>query len=56
MNYAMKENEIFGKFFRSQSVEERKKYVALVESVRDNGGVARIFSSLHVSGERKSVQ
>nr|CAG4637056.1 EOG090X07BV [Ceriodaphnia reticulata] len=41
-------------FFESQSVEERKKYVALVESVRDNGGVARIFSSLHVSGERIS--
>nr|CAG4647097.1 EOG090X07BV [Megafenestra aurita] len=38
--------------FRSQSVEERKKYVALVESVRDNGGIARIFSSLHVSGEQ----
>nr|CAG4646302.1 EOG090X07BV [Macrothrix elegans] len=38
--------------FRSQSVEERKKYVALVESVRDYGGVARIFSSLHVSGEQ----
>ncbi len=51
-----KRNEIFEKFLRSQSVEERKKYVALVESVRDNGGVARIFSSLHVSGERKSVQ
>jgi len=27
-------------------------YVGLVESVRDNGGVVRIFSSLHVSGER----
>lgn len=38
---------------RSQSVEERKTYVKLVESVRDNGGTTRIFSSLHVSGERK---
>ena len=28
-------------------------YVKLVESVRDNGGNVRIFSSLHVSGERK---
>ena len=28
-------------------------YVKLVESVRDNGGTVRIFSSLHVSGERK---
>nr|CAG4639228.1 EOG090X07BV [Daphnia magna] len=38
--------------FRSQSVEERKTYVKLVESVRDNGGTTRIFSSLHVSGEQ----
>ena len=37
---------------RSQNVNERKMYVALVESVRDNSGVVRIFSSLHVSGER----
>lgn len=37
---------------RSLSVEERKRYVSLVESVRDNGGTVRIFSSLHVSGER----
>nr|CAG4634818.1 EOG090X07BV [Alona affinis] len=38
--------------FRSQNVEERKQYVALVESVRDSGGTVRIFSSLHVSGEQ----
>lgn len=38
--------------FRSQNVNERKMYVGLVESVRDNGGVVRIFSSLHVSGEQ----
>lgn len=38
--------------FRSQSVSERKKYVDLVESVREFGGITRIFSSLHVSGER----
>ena len=38
--------------FRSQNVNERKMYVALVESVRDNGGEVRIFSSLHVSGEQ----
>ena len=31
----------------------RKQYVALVDSVRDNNGDVRIFSSLHVSGERK---
>lgn len=40
--------------FRSQSVDERKKYVSLVESVRENGGTVRIFSSLHVSGEQLS--
>lgn len=39
--------------FRSKSVEERKRYVALVESVREYGGTTRIFSSLHVSGERE---
>ena len=32
---------------------ERKKYVALVDSVRQNGGAVYIFSSLHVTGERK---
>lgn len=38
--------------FRSNKVDERKMYVKLVESVRDNGGTVRIFSSLHVSGEQ----
>uniref|UniRef100_A0A4W6CQQ7 Protein pelota homolog n=1 Tax=Lates calcarifer TaxID=8187 RepID=A0A4W6CQQ7_LATCA len=28
------------------------RYVRLVDSVRDNGGNVRIFSSLHVSGEQ----
>nr|CAG4638488.1 EOG090X07BV [Cyclestheria hislopi] len=41
--------------FRSQCIEERKQYVALVESVRDYGGTARIFSSLHVSGEQLAL-
>jgi len=36
--------------FRSSDVVTRKKYVALVESVRENGGKVYIFSSLHVSG------
>nr|CAG4649379.1 EOG090X07BV [Scapholeberis mucronata] len=60
LNHVLKANEgqaidtllVSDNLFRSQSVDERKKYVALVESVRDNGGVARIFSSLHVSGEQ----
>ena len=28
----------------------------LVESVKENGGAVRIFSSLHVSGERMLLQ
>jgi len=36
--------------FRSSDVVTRKKYVALVESVRENGGNVYVFSSLHVSG------
>lgn len=42
-------------FFRSQTVQQRKRYVALVDSVRENGGEVKIFSSLHVSGERRSI-
>eukprot|EP00670_Eutreptiella_braarudii_P008918 CAMPEP_0174312610 /NCGR_PEP_ID=MMETSP0810-20121108/4398_1 /TAXON_ID=73025 ORGANISM="Eutreptiella gymnastica-like, Strain CCMP1594" /NCGR_SAMPLE_ID=MMETSP0810 /ASSEMBLY_ACC=CAM_ASM_000659 /LENGTH=381 /DNA_ID=CAMNT_0015421047 /DNA_START=41 /DNA_END=1186 /DNA_ORIENTATION=- len=38
--------------FRSQSLTERKKYVALVEKVKETNGDVKIFSSLHVSGER----
>ncbi|PVD31675.1 hypothetical protein C0Q70_07093 [Pomacea canaliculata] len=38
--------------FRSQTVQQRKRYVALVDSVRENGGEVKIFSSLHVSGEQ----
>ncbi|KAI5698118.1 hypothetical protein M8J76_015893 [Diaphorina citri] len=38
--------------FRNSDLNERKKYVTLVDSVRDNGGEVRIFSSMHVSGEQ----
>jgi protein pelota len=38
--------------FRSNSVAERRKYVELVESVRENGGRVMVFSSMHVSGEQ----
>ena len=37
---------------RSFDIDERKKYVRLVDSIRENGGEVLIFSSLHVSGER----
>lgn len=39
--------------FRIQDVKLRKQYVALVDSVRECGGDVKIFSSMHVSGERK---
>jgi len=41
--------------FRSTNLTERKRFVNLVESVRDNNGDAKIFSSLHVSGEQLSL-
>ncbi|CAI5445811.1 unnamed protein product [Caenorhabditis angaria] len=38
--------------FRSQNIETRKKFVKLVESVREQNGKVHIFSSMHVSGEQ----
>eukprot|EP00112_Aurelia_sp_Birch-Aquarium-sp1_P023246 Seg685.2 transcript_id=Seg685.2/GoldUCD/mRNA.D3Y31 product="Protein pelota" protein_id=Seg685.2/GoldUCD/D3Y31 len=38
--------------FRASDLATRKKYVNLVESVKDNNGEVKIFSSLHVSGEQ----
>nr|WRK57539.1 Pelo protein [Recilia dorsalis] len=38
--------------FRSQDIQQRKRYVKLVDSVRDSGGDVKIFSSMHVSGEQ----
>ena len=40
--------------YRSADIPTRQRYVRLVESVKENGGTVRIFSSLHVSGERES--
>ena len=39
--------------FRSKELKERKQYVDMVDKVRENNGTVKIFSSLHVSGERK---
>uniref|UniRef100_A0A7S0CJY0 Eukaryotic peptide chain release factor subunit 1 n=1 Tax=Proboscia inermis TaxID=420281 RepID=A0A7S0CJY0_9STRA len=36
--------------FRSTQVETRKKYVKLVESVREHGGAVYLLSTMHVSG------
>ena len=38
--------------FRNSDVPTRKKYVALVESVREHGGKVYVFSSMHVSGQQ----
>ncbi|CAD6188062.1 unnamed protein product [Caenorhabditis auriculariae] len=38
--------------FRAQHIATRKKYVRLVESVREQNGTVLIFSSMHVSGEQ----
>lgn len=41
-------------YCRAQDVQKRKRYIKIVDGVKENGGEVRIFSSLHVSGERKS--
>lgn len=43
----------FFAFFRCHEVSTRKEYVKLVEDVRDAGGEVKIFSSMHISGQRK---
>jgi len=43
---------ISDKLFRANNVAERRKYVELVDKVRDMGGDVKIFSSLHISGEQ----
>lgn len=40
-------------FCRAQNVAQRKRFVKLVDSVRECGGDVKIFSSMHISGERK---
>lgn len=43
---------ISDELFRAKDVATRQRYVRLVDGVREGAGVARIFSSLHVSGEQ----
>jgi len=38
--------------FRASNVPTRRKYVRLVEQVREGGGQVFIFSSMHVSGQQ----
>lgn len=40
-------------FLRAADVPTRQRYVALVEQVKEGAGTVKIFSSLHISGERK---
>lgn len=43
---------ITDELFRSADIATRQKYVNLVKSIKDSGGSAHIFSSMHVSGEQ----
>ncbi|KAL9185058.1 hypothetical protein ACHAXT_002835 [Thalassiosira profunda] len=43
---------ISDELFRSPDIATRKKYVELVESVRERGGTVYIFSTMHVSGQQ----
>ncbi|GFQ72928.1 protein pelota [Trichonephila clavata] len=60
VNHVMKANEaqaidtllISDKLFRCNDVAKRKSFVELVDSVRENGGEVKLFSSLHPSGEQ----
>ncbi|GJR67671.1 protein PELOTA 1 [Tanacetum coccineum] len=38
--------------FRSADIATRQRYVNLVNTVKDSGGTAHVFSSMHVSGEQ----
>lgn len=39
--------------YRNSDIATRKKFVNLVNSVKDSGGSVHVFSSMHVSGERE---
>ncbi|CAF3151468.1 unnamed protein product [Rotaria sp. Silwood2] len=43
---------ITDELFRNIDFNKRRRYVQLVDSVKDSGGVVRLFSSMHASGER----
>ncbi|KAM7532888.1 hypothetical protein Aperf_G00000128579 [Anoplocephala perfoliata] len=50
--YAVETLLISDALFRSNNLEERRRYVRMVDSVKENMGTVYIFSSLHVSGEQ----
>jgi protein pelota len=51
-NLAIESLLVTDELFRSSNVQERKKYVRLVERVRESGGQVFVFSSMHVSGQQ----
>jgi stalled ribosome rescue protein Dom34 len=40
------------RLYRCQDIALRKEYVNIVEAVKDSSGDVKIFSSMHISGER----
>jgi protein pelota len=44
---------ISDELFRSTDAAKRKRYVEMVEAVKERGGEALIFSSMHESGQRE---
>lgn len=51
-NLAIAELLITDKLFKAADIHARRRYVALTESVKANGGRVFVFSSMHVSGEQ----
>ncbi|CAF3592493.1 unnamed protein product [Adineta steineri] len=43
---------ITDELFRNIDFVKRRRYVNLVDSIKENGGEVRLFSSMHASGER----
>nr|AFK44526.1 unknown [Lotus japonicus] len=43
---------ITDELFRNSDIAARKKFVNLVNSIKDSGGTVHVFSSMHVSGEQ----
>lgn len=53
LNKFIEINHPFENHNSCHDVNIRKEYVKLVEDVRDGGGEVKIFSSMHISGQRK---
>lgn len=51
-NIAVAELLLTDRLFKAANIYTRRRYVALAESVRTNGGLVFVFSSMHVSGEQ----